>query len=1246
MAGYFGLNILLWAGIVTLASSSTTSPALTTHASTVTEANVTLLVAPLTSTHNSSSNLSTNLSLSSTTPAAASETTVSLTTPTTPMALTNISAITSSTNATSDAPTQPPAAPQCSYTLKPIPFGFRLTISNFTTAGLYNLTLQEQDDMTETTYSPDKTSLDILDLKPCTSYRHWLSLTLQHSAIDCNQTVNTTATLQPKMEDFQNVKSSPGSICYQSKWNIRSLLTQPNNMQLRDDDTFCIRYDSKDICTNFTKNVSTSCGSFPFTKFIDLVPSHITMRRLGVYPEKIETTFPPNCKNWTVEHVCSEKGSPHQNKSLTELEPYTDYSCAAVVTRGTVSMWTEDIDIRINCNLLIYECSKSNVLTNTSMNLHWNLTSSVCKDLFTRFNFSYNCYCDNPVKGSKDVPLKSQQVSCSFSALDAFEDYTCGINVKYKKFSVLDRVFLYRTEPGIPERPPQLHLDVHEHNQITVKVDKISRFNGPSKFYIVRLYEGKTHKETRNGTKPSFVFKDLSYSTEYTVQASTFNGHFESSPHTRTTSTFYNEPALINFLIFLIIVTSVALILVAYKIYVLKRKRSRDTSESMILIPKTNDEEKLIFVEPLTSETLLDAYKRKIADEGRLFLAEFQSIPRIFSKYTVKEAKKSHNVPKNRYVDILPYDYNRVQLTTGNGSAGCDYINASFIDGFKELKKYIAAQGPKEETVSNFWRMIWEQQTSIIVMVSRCEEGNRIKCAQYWPSEDRDTEIFEEFIVKLTSEDHYPDYIIRHLSLTNKKDKGSEREVTHIQFMSWPDHGVPEEAQLLLKLRRRVNSFKNFFSGPIVVHCSAGVGRTGTYIGIDAMMESLEAEGRVDIYGYVVMLRRQRCLMVQVEAQYILIHQALLEHTQFGETENTLQELHSTLNTLKQRSSDNEPTLLEDEFERLPNFKNWRTFNTGVTEENKKKNRTSSVIPYDYNRVLLKLDEEKSHESDPDPDDDYDTSSYDDIEDSAKYINASLLSGYWGPHTFISAQTPLPDTVADFWSMILQKRVSIVVMLSDCSQGDEDCVYWGEDKKTVEDIEVETESTDNSPNFILRNMMIHHLKTDAHQQVKHFQFLKWGDKEVPEKPQDLADLIKEIKHRCGYTWPRSTPIIVHCNDGSSRSGAFCALWNLLDNAEKEKMVDVFQVVKTLRKERQGMCPSLEQYQFLYDALEVVYPVQNGDVKAAQNSVQIVNETAEQQASTTRTDHQEAEEGADGDVSTATGEKSSTVTVEV
>lgn len=140
------------------------------------------------------------------------------------------------------------------------------------------------------------------------------------------------------------------------------------------------------------------------------------------------------------------------------------------------------------------------------------------------------------------------------------------------------------------------------------------------------------------------------------------------------------------------------------------------------------------------------------------------------------------------------------------------------------------------------------QMCHSLFVFSLSHVASQVKCAQYWPSLDRETEIFEEFIVKLSSEEHCPDYIIRHLTVTNvsfkqrecrlllqlhirfsnlhlnlislqKREKNSEREVTHIQFMSWPDHGVPEDAQLLLKLRRRVNAFKNFFSGPIVIHC-------------------------------------------------------------------------------------------------------------------------------------------------------------------------------------------------------------------------------------------------------------------------------------------------------------------------------------------------------------------------------------------------------------------------------------------
>uniref|UniRef100_A0A7N6AWX5 Receptor-type tyrosine-protein phosphatase C n=1 Tax=Anabas testudineus TaxID=64144 RepID=A0A7N6AWX5_ANATE len=795
----------------------------------------------------------------------------------------------------------------------------------------------------------------------------------------------------------------------------------------------------------------------------------------------------------------------------------------------------------------------------------------------------------------------------------------------------------------VPENITNLEAKVHDQNTIIVTCRHRRNFNGPEvdKLYIAQLYykgDNSELKESKNKTC-HFEFKDLSYLTSYTVKVFS-NGRFESSPWIEHVDTHYNDKAVIGFLVFLIICTSLALLFVLYKIFILKVFHL-----SLKCFPLTDwfsvigDEDNLMSIEPIPAEALLEAYKRKLADEGRLFLAEFQSIPRIFSRYTVKEAKKPCNTPKNRYVDILPYDHNRVQLTTGNGEAGCDYINASYIDGYKESKKYIAAQGPKEDTVSDFWRMVWEQQSSIIVMVTRCEEGNRVKCAQYWPSPERETEIYEEFIVKLGSEDHCPDYIIRHLSLTNKREKNSEREVTHIQFTSWPDHGVPGEPHLLLKLRRRVNAFKNFFSGPIVVHCSAGVGRTGTYMSIDAMMECLEAEGRVDIYGYIVRLRKQRCLMVQVEAQYILIHQALLEHNQFGETEVTLSELHSTLNTLRQKNT-NEPTLMEDEFDRLPTYKNWRTFNTGLTEENKKMNRCSAVIPYDYNRVLLKLDEGHSHDSvqQDEDDEDEEESSDEEDEESTKYINASHIDGYWGPRTHIAAQTPIPDTMADFWMMVYQKKASTIVMLSECNEGDKesDCVYWDKEKKLFGEIEVEVSSTDTFPAFIIRNILIRHAKRKESRPVKQFQFLKWTNNELPEKPQDLTDMIKHIRESFGRNnAQRSTPIVVHCNDGSSRSGIFCGLWNLLDSADTEKLVDVFQVCKTLRKDRKGMMSTLEQYQFLYDALEGMFPVQNGEVKAAQatavDAVQIVNETkaaeqkaeekAEQPPSTTSDDQQ-------------------------
>ncbi|XP_054458931.1 receptor-type tyrosine-protein phosphatase C [Anoplopoma fimbria] len=1141
-------------------------------------------------------------------------------------------------------PSPPP--PECFYNVTAIQFGFQVDILNFTPAN-YNVTVKEEGRPGKPiVQSFNQKSHKIPYLKPCTEYE--LNVTFIDNAgkaTPCKHIENRTMTLTLNMNQTEVEEGScmPGYVCYRSNWDISSSLSTKNYipaMPCKSNNTeFCIKPGYNDICTNLTTSfTSGKCGAFfHLTKDITvdfLDPKEITQTVPTELPAKIEPNLPPNCSNLTIDYTCQETSKLNNTKKLSDLEPFTDYSCTGQIKKNNVPVKnTTAVKVRIDCDLTISFTQKT--ATNTSIQLRWDTTSRKCGAVLPDLKkLSYACSCSPHYNQKQNIPanVKPPGGACIIEGLEPFTTYNCDVQTKYndKTVNQTTRV-IHKTEAGIPEAITSLKVNHPEHNVIRVTCSYGKRWNGPEKTYTARLYNGGVKTNELENGKCDFEFKDLSYSTEYRLEVTAFNGYHRSEPKKDTVFTSYNDKAVIGFRVSLIILTSVALLLVVYKIYILKHRKSHNLGEDMMLISTANDEENLLPVEPIAAEVLLEAYKRKLADEGRLFLAEFQSIPRIFSRYTVKEAKKACNVPKNRYVDILPYDYNRVQMTTGNGEAGCDYINASFIDGFKESKKYIAAQGPKEETVSDFWRMVWEQQSSIIVMVTRCEEGNRVKCAQYWPSPDRETEIFEEFIVKLNSEDHCPDYTIRHLSLTNKREKNSEREVTHIQFMSWPDHGVPGEPHLLLKLRRRVNAFKNFFSGPIVVHCSAGVGRTGTYIGIDAMMEGLEAEGRVDIYGYVVRLRRQRCLMVQVEAQYILIHQALLEHNQFGETEITVSELHSTLSTLKQKNSGNEPTLMEDEFERLPIYKNWRTINTGITDENKKKNRSSSVIPYDYNRVLLKLDEGRSHDSDPSEEDE-EESSDEENEESTKYINASHIDGYWGPRAFLTAQTPLPDTMADFWSMVCQKKASTIVMLSDCSEGDKesDCVYWDKDKKTFGEYEVELASTDTSPTFISRNMLIRHVKRKESRPVKQFQFLKWASGDLPEKAQDLTDMIKDIKNSCGSKSQRSLPIVVHCNDGSSRSGIFCALWNLLDSAETEKLMDVFQVAKTLRKERQGMLSNLEQYQFLYDALEGVFPVQNGEVKAVQasagDSVQIVNETkagekVEQPASTTSNNQQ-------------------------
>ncbi|XP_058890762.1 receptor-type tyrosine-protein phosphatase C isoform X2 [Acipenser ruthenus] len=976
-----------------------------------------------------------------------------------------------------------------------------------------------------------------------------------------------------------------------------------------------------EMCTNYTFSLSgKTCNTTIENKTeVSIQPD---LLGLNVTPSNISVTLQwQKYDGLTYIIGCNETVVRDEGTATVEnLTPFTDYLCYVTSYRNNVSCNTINQTVKTTCEYPGQPTIVHKTFGNHSVSITWSLEAK-------NGNFSFEIKCPAEKKFT-DI----QSVS-AHECKDIKYNGTYDIQLlAYSKCE--NKTFKGQPVKVSVPRPnkPTFRTQMPQNNEIQIYSTESAENQKPWYQYSSRI---TIPDETQwiNWKTFEFTYKNLHYSTFYKFEVRVNNTLVISEHATIHETTKYNDKALIGFLAFLIVLTSLALAFVVYKIYLLQKKNSDSSDESVELIGRDEDKQ-ILNVEPIPADMLLDTYRRKIADEGRLFLSEFQSIPRVFSKYATKEARKNCNQSKNRYVDILPYDYNRAILSPINGEAGSEYINASFIDGYKEPKKYIAAQGPKEETMADFWRMIWEQQSSIIVMVTRCEEGNRNKCAQYWPTMVNETKNLHEFDVKLNEENKYPDYIVRKLTIKKlcsaqiikENVNNSERVVTHIQFTSWPDHGVPDNPQLLLKLRRRVNSFTNVFSGPIVVHCSAGVGRTGTYMGIDAMIEGLEAEDCVDVYGYVVRLRRQRCLMVQVETQYILIHQALLEHYQSGETELALSELHSSLNTLKARDPPTEPSLLETEFQRLPKPRNLRFQSVGQHEDNTNKNRYSTVVPYDYNRVLIKLEDEVSQDTNHEEDTEESSDEESDDEDSTKYINASYINGYWSKRSLIAAQGPLPNTIEDFWHMIFQKKAKVIVMLTDCKEGDKDyCAsYWGDEKTLYGEIEVEVTDCNKASGYTVRAIEIRHTKGKETRKIYQYYYHMWSGLDLPEGSQELVAMIKSIKQEItsksahnNSKQDKNVPLVVHCNDGATRTGIFCALWNLMDSAETEGVVDVFQTVKALRKQRPGLLTSFEHYKFLYDVIAKTFPVQNGKVKSssaqAEDTIEVVNEQQAEQA---------------------------------
>uniref|UniRef100_A0A2I2ZEH2 Receptor-type tyrosine-protein phosphatase S n=1 Tax=Gorilla gorilla gorilla TaxID=9595 RepID=A0A2I2ZEH2_GORGO len=537
---------------------------------------------------------------------------------------------------------------------------------------------------------------------------------------------------------------------------------------------------------------------------------------------------------------------------------------------------------------------------------------------------------------------------------------------------------------------------------------------------------------------------------------------------------------------------------------------------------------------PIPIADMAEHTERLKANDSLKLSQEYESID-PGQQFTWEHSNLEVNKPKNRYANVIAYDHSRVILQPIEGIVGSDYINANYVDGYRRQNAYIATQGPLPETFGDFWRMVWEQRSATIVMMTRLEEKSRIKCDQYWPN--RGTETYGFIQVTLLDTIELATFCVRTFSL-HKNGSSEKREVRQFQFTAWPDHGVPEYPTPFLAFLRRVKTCNPPDAGPVVVHCSAGVGRTGCFIVIDAMLERIKPEKTVDVYGHVTLMRSQRNYMVQTEDQYSFIHEALLEAVGCGNTEVPARSLYAYIQKLAQVEPGEHVTGMELEFKRLANSKaHTSRFISANLPCNKFKNRLVNIMPYESTRVCLQPIRGV---------------------EGSDYINASFIDGYRQQKAYIATQGPLAETTEDFWRMLWENNSTIVVMLTKLREmGREKChQYWPAERSArYQYFVVDPMAEYNMPQYILREFKV----TDAR---------------VSEET-DWREGVRD-KH-----WESGEMSADHA--GVGRTGVFITLSIVLERMRYEGVVDIFQTVKMLRTQRPAMVQTEDEYQFCYQA---------------------------------------------------------------
>ncbi|XP_033738710.1 receptor-type tyrosine-protein phosphatase kappa-like [Pecten maximus] len=563
--------------------------------------------------------------------------------------------------------------------------------------------------------------------------------------------------------------------------------------------------------------------------------------------------------------------------------------------------------------------------------------------------------------------------------------------------------------------------------------------------------------------------------------------------------------------------------------------------------------------------------------DGRLN-TEYQTLPHG-AVHPHEEGKKEFNVPKNRFISTFPYDHSRVILTDRQSDPGSDYINANYIDGVSRPKAYIALQGPKKKTVEAFWTMIWQQKCHTIVMLTNLYENGRNKCHQYWPDVDDPLKL-GAFSVHLNTEKEYAFYVKRVMVLKHRK-KNQERLVCQFHYTKWPDHGIPDVFELVM-FHRHIQRSRIPEDGPLAVHCSAGIGRTGTLIALDSLLEAGKKNESIDVHGYVLTMRKDRMNMVQTVDQYRVIHLALIEGFTFPDNIQTKEDLISYeepgiyVVPANQTQRNKEYQTLQDinttSAKRLK-------YETAKSADNRAKNRDMEILPADNYKAPLFSEMP-----------------------TGNYINAVKVPGFRNHLKYLVTQFPLRDTIMDFWTLVTDFSAKTIVCLEEF--GSEKEIQWWPEKSMVKyagTFEVRTVSADTCTDDINASLLnIKDKKNDNTHYVKLFQVRNWAkDASIPTSESVLCKL-----HYLVEAWLMSKeegPVVVTCLDGANHSGLYCLISTMLERLDSEADVDMYATTRQLQIRRPQFIATLDQYRYAWTALKA-YIQTTGNDECAEEAV--------------------------------------------